>query len=383
MMKRSFASIVSILAACSPSWAEGLTQAELKVLHDISLDKNKLADARKRLMSTSGAAKRQKPATPAVVAAQPSKPAYADRFADLVRKQEATREPAETAPKLVEFSPCAGFKFLLRRDWKDIGFLECPKKVADATGAEIAFADDRANHNRTWSVNGTAALAYSSLTSDPPAWWMPYYTSFATYVTANRLFNSSAAFVDTDVEKLSYGAALELGWVTSGGANYFRFRGGQVENNRKGTTSATITAEFIPVYYPLFIHYPIIRPGGLPISVRFDPQVLVQYAQLTGKSGVLDFNGRTQALRVGPEVSVYLFPEVDPTNFLSRVNANLTYHWAYETYSGKPIEWFQAGITYNIDDAGHLALTTTYKRGRDEDTGTFANIYRIGLTGKI
>jgi len=382
-MKHGLATIVVVLASCSQSWAEGLSQTELKVLHDISLDKDKLADARKRLMPTSAAKKREKPAASAAVSGLPSKTVYADRFAEVVRKQEGSRELAVTAPKPVEFSPCAGFKFLLRQDWKDIGFLDCPKKAADATGAEIAFADDRANHNRTWSLNGTAALVYSSLTSDPPSWWMPYYTSFATYVTANRLFNSSAAFVATDVEKLSYGAALELGWETSGGANYFRIRGDQVENNLKGTTSATATAEFIPVYYPLFIHYPIIRPGGLPIDIRFDPELLVQYAQLTGKNGVLDFNSRTQALRVGPEISVYLFPEVDPTNFLSRVNANLTYHWAYETYSGKPIDWFQAGITYNIDDAGHLALSTTYKRGRDEDTGTFANVYRIGLTGKI
>jgi hypothetical protein len=61
----------------------------------------------------------------------------------------------------------------------------------------------------------------------------------------------------------------------------------------------------------------------------------------------------------------------------------LTYHWSYETYSGKPIDWLQTALTYNIDDAGHLALSLTYKRGRDEDTGALTDIYRIGLTGKI
>ena len=35
-------------------------------------------------------------------------------------------------------------------------------------------------------------------------------------------------------------------------------------------------------------------------------------------------------------------------------------------------------LTYNIDDAGHLAVTLAYQRGNDEDTGSFANIYRIG-----
>ncbi|MDX3965520.1 MAG: hypothetical protein QHD01_02835 [Bradyrhizobium sp.] len=381
-MKRALVPIL-FLAFGGTAWSAGLTDAELKVLGEIARDKEKLADARKRLeIVRSPPAEKVERAAPAARSST-TKPVYADRFGDLVRKQEVAREPGVVAAKPTEFSPCAGFKFLLRQDWKDIGFLECPQSVDKATGAELAFANDIANHNRILSANGTAALVYSSLTSDPPLWWTPYYTSFATYVTANRTTNSSPAFASADVEKLAYGAALELGWETSGGANYFRIRGDQVENNLKGTMSATATAEFIPVYYPLYIHYPIIRPGGLPVDIRFDPKLLVQYAQITGTKGVLDFNGLTRALRIGPELSVYLFPEVDPTNLLSRMHANLTYHWAYETYSGKPIDWLQAAIIYNIDDAGHFALSTTYKRGRDEDTGSFAHVYRIGLTGKI
>jgi hypothetical protein len=43
----------------------------------------------------------------------------------------------------------------------------------------------------------------------------------------------------------------------------------------------------------------------------------------------------------------------------------------------------QTARTYNINDAGHLALLLTYKHGRDEDTGALTDIYRIGPTGKI
>ncbi|MGY3487879.1 hypothetical protein ACVW1C_005762 [Bradyrhizobium sp. USDA 4011] len=375
--------LLLLLYFSGASWAAELTPAELQALHDIALDKDKLAAARKRLTPAASDASQKKGKPEMIAGAPPPRIAYSDAFSELVRKQERAPDTPIAAAKPVEFSPCAGLKFLLRQDWKDIGLLECPQSVDKATGAEIAFANDLANHNRTWSVNGTAALVYSSLTSDPPFWWMPYYTSFASYVTANRTVNTSPAFTSNDVEKLAYGASAEFGWENAGGANYFRVRGDQVENNLKGTISATATAEFIPVYYPLYIHYPVIRPAGLPIDVRFDPELLVQYAEITGPRGVLDFNGMTRALRVGPQLSVYLFPEVDPTNFLSRMNANLTYHWAYETYSGRPIDWLQAAITYNIDDAGHFAVAATYKRGRDEDTGSFSHIYRIGLTGKI
>jgi hypothetical protein len=40
-------------------------------------------------------------------------------------------------------------------------------------------------------------------------------------------------------------------------------------------------------------------------------------------------------------------------------------------------------VKFNIDDAGHLAFAVTYQRGRDEDSGTLTNVYKIALTGKI
>jgi hypothetical protein len=58
-------------------------------------------------------------------------------------------------------------------------------------------------------------------------------------------------------------------------------------------------------------------------------------------------------------------------------------HWAYETYSGRGLGLFQANLTYNIDDDGYFGLTSSYQRGRDEDTGVQTNLYKVALTGKI
>lgn len=87
----------------------------------------------------------------------------------------------------------------------------------------------------------------------------------------NRTLNSAATRATSNVDTLAYGGSLELGWKNPSGANYVRIRGGQVDNNLKNTTSANVTAELIPVYYPLYIHFPYVRPLGLPISTRFDP----------------------------------------------------------------------------------------------------------------
>jgi hypothetical protein len=43
----------------------------------------------------------------------------------------------------------------------------------------------------------------------------------------------------------------------------------------------------------------------------------------------------------------------------------------------------QSAITYDLDDAGQFGITASYKKGRDEDTGTLTDIYKIALTGEL
>jgi hypothetical protein len=285
-----------------------------------------------------------------------------------------------------EYSPCAGLTLLLRQDWKDIGIMGCPGPATTdkSAGAELSYAQDRVARNGLLTARGTAAVYFSSWVDTPPVPGAPYDQAFGAYLTVNRAINSSAAQSKADSDKLAFGGVVEFGFQTYGGANYFRLRGGVVQDRIKDTNSANVTAEFMPVYDDGTIHLNSpYRPMGAPFYVSLEPVFLVQYAAVTGAGQLLDFNDRSQALRIGPQLTAKFFPLYDATGLMARLSGAVTYHWAYETYSQRGISWFQSSLTYNVDEAGQIGITASYKKGRDEDTGTRTDIYKIGLTGKI
>jgi hypothetical protein len=155
-----------------------------------------------------------------------------------------------------------------------------------------------------------------------------------------------------------------------------------VENNIKGISAVNVIAEYIPVNDRLYIHYPTDPILGA-FRLRFDPTLFVQYSEVTGKNQVLPVNNRPEAFRVGAQATLRILPDLGTPESLTPLRGAVTYRWAKETYSGRDVSWFQSEITYNIDKAGYLAVGFTCKRGHDEDTGSFANVYKAGLTGKL
>lgn len=319
---------------------------------------------------------------------KPAKPP-GDALATLPKASAATARPfdqialpvnAAVAPNNA-YQKCLGLIPLLRKDWKDIAIANCPQPVAKAAGAELSYTRDQVKQNTNWSLDGTAALLYNFAGAGS------YYTSTGGYVTANRSTNSAASEADSNANKLAYGGLFEYGTVNNGDvyfANYFRVRGGAVEDRIKQTNAGNVTFEWIPVYSNysnIRIHDPFIPIPGVPVSVRFDPVLLVQYASIIGGSKPLAFNDMNRALRIGPQLTMNLYPGT--SEFFSHFVGSVSYHWAYETVSGRGLSLFQSSLTYNLDKEGYIGLTGSYGRGHDEDTGVFSNIYKISLTGKI
>jgi hypothetical protein len=148
------------------------------------------------------------------------------------------------------------------------------------------------------------------------------------------------------------------------------------------TQTGNVNFEWLPVYYPLHFHEPF-QPLGLPVIARFDPALLVQYDYATGRKQFVAFNNRQDALRVGPQAALNLFPLPGAPEFLSHFSSLITYDFDYETYSGKPLHWFTSSLVYNIDTAGHIGLKASYQRGREETSGVSTNVYMLSLSGKI
>jgi hypothetical protein len=385
--------IAGSLIAGSPAYAQSASSpenVEAALATFASLTANGRAEFKKRLAvveakSTSRAATGVTPLAIDKSSTTPKGPAVL----------EEAVQPLHPVPFLAKrvqnnlYEDCYGLVPLLRKNWVDIGFASCPQTVAKATGAEISYSNDRAKQNAIWSINGTAALLYNTALSNSS------YSSIGGYVTVNRETNSSVTEADSNTNTLAYGGLIEFGFVreTTKGiqysddyifGNYFRLRGGAVEDHIKGTNAGSATFEWLPTFRGngFHIHDAFNPIPGEPYLVRIDPALLIQYARIVGGSKPLAFNDMNQSLRVGPQITVGFYPGTSG-DFLSHFVGSVTYHWAYETYSGRRLSWFDTSLTYNIDSDGYFGLTGTYQRGNDENTGVFANIYKISLTGKI
>lgn len=273
---------------------------------------------------------------------------------------------------------CPGLGFTLRKSWTDIDYGTCPTEVDKATGAMLSYSGDQIKHNDAWSAQGTAALIYAPVANGP--------FSTGIYTSINKLTNSSKTLASSDIDTLGYGAFIQYAVDTSSAnayaMNYFRLRAGVVDDNVKVTTNANIVAEWMPVYDngTIRLHTPISIPGLA--LFRIDPEIQAQYINVTGKSLTSAFNNRTEALPIGPQVRLALYPGT--SEFWSHFMPSLTYWEAYEPYSGRAVSWLDASLTYNLDQAGHLGLTLSYQKGNNVETaGTLTNIYTLSLTGKI
>jgi len=293
--------------------------------------------------------------------------------------KSAAKAPTTTTPAAsTVFGNCGGLTAVLRRSWTDIDFASCPQNVKDATGALLSYSYDKVLNNTSWTANGTAAVIYTVPQS---------VLSTGIYGTLDQITNSSAVQAKkSNIDSNAYGGFLEF--VDTNGsypywANYLQIRGGGADDNVKKTTNANITAVWIPVYASsdIHIHQPFQPFDGWPGLIRIDPELLVQYADVTGPKQTLSFNNESEALRIGPQVALNFYPGT--SEILSHFVASVIYHWAYETYSEHPITWFQSILTYNLDTEGHLGLSGSYQRGQDENTGVFSNVYLVSLTGKL
>jgi hypothetical protein len=257
----------------------------------------------------------------------------------------------------------------LRQDWKDVGYLDC---APVATGAQAGVTNDHVKRNVNWTLQGMAGLLYGTASQNS-------YSSVGAYVTANRSMNSAQSLASKNIDTLGFGGFLQYGFQNGDIANYFRIRGGAVNDNIKDTTIATVAGEWAPAKGGL-LHSPI-KLTDLPFFLRLDPVLLVQYSAVSGKGQILAFNGRDEALRVGPQATLRVYGGDDPV--WKNLVASFSYHWAYETNTGRGLNLYQTSVTYNIGDSGNVGLTASYQRGHDEDIGTWMSLYKIGLTGKI
>jgi hypothetical protein len=271
--------------------------------------------------------------------------------------------------------------YFLRRDMPDISLFSGMKSADKAKGAEFSYARDDVSHDNVWAVNGIAGISWQLYGAQPPTAVEPTLIAVfaAPYVSMNRVSNSSPKFKSKDADTVTYGLKVETGYANlAGGSQFFRIGAAGVEDGIRDTTAVSIVAEWLPVY-PMFEQ---IIPGTL-LRFTFQPDLKVQYDRTTDAKNALLFSMESEALRVGPQFSLVLQAVPHANWFLAKFVVNVTYHPAYELYSGRSLSWFDASITYNLDPSGHFGITTSYSKGESEDTGRSTDIAKVALSGKF
>jgi hypothetical protein len=365
---------IAILMLCSQALAAEQASESSQNLSQLESLWSKLSDADRAKFLKSHT---QKITTAKVQKSSPAK--------NLIAEAQSPSGDSGSSNNASIFNPnilgqCPGLGVTLRKSWTDIDLTDCPQDASKATGALLSYSNDQVKHNDIWTAQGVAALIHSTANQ-------PYRFSTGLYTSLDKITNSAIAKSSSNADTVGYGGFLQFSVDNSNEnyhfENYFRLRGGVVDNNIKDTTAANIVAEWIPVYYDgtVFIHQAIPIPGS-PALFRIDPEIFAEYVEDTGKNQFSAFNNRTEALPVGPQVTLRLYPGT--SEFWSHFVPVFTYWWAYEPYSGQSISWLDASLGYNLDKAGHVALSFSYERGNDlNNAGTFTNMYLLSLTGKL
>lgn len=311
-------------------------------------------------------------------------------------KRAAVTEPANQPPgKVPAKSPPDPLGYLLRNDWSDVGLLggSCfqakgvPSAVgaSDAKGASVSFTRDYANNNKIWQAQAVGGVTYTTCDLNLAPWPNAGYIgtfekTIALYAQVNSDYNSNAALAKKNNQDIrTLGLSGEFGYLYDMDFNVIRVTPNIVFDNIKNTTNAAAELQYVPIwvdlpyvwhFYPLFDSF----------FLRFDPTFDLQYASAMEHSQPLQFSGKDQSLRIGPELTFII--NSDAGGFWSNLVFSETFHPWYEAYNSRASSyWWDNSVTYNV--TSNIGLKFSYDRGLSENSGTMTNQYIASLTGKI
>jgi hypothetical protein len=280
---------------------------------------------------------------------------------------------------------CAG-TILVRRSKADIGPISNPTCFGDAIGAAFAWADNQISNNEVWSAQGIVAARFEHLGETRLN--QPYLKAlaFAPYANFDRVDNSTET--TGDIDNLAYGAIFELAVGNVLRANHYFDADLEVVSSFAGEAKNwSISGAWQPYGYRSS-GLPILRYFGSPIPIGnfklvIAPSVYAEYvAELSDAAAQPIFAKRDEALRVGPAVRVSIggFNQPGVPRWARRLSFDASYGWLYDTLSELDYELLDSTLKLGLDDAGHLNLTLSYRKGQLVETGQDVDLTQLGLS---
>lgn len=280
--------------------------------------------------------------------------------------------------------------FLLRRSFEDISILTDPFESKKAAGAQFGWERDNILRNRAWSAKGVIAA---------PVWWenrtlseaerlAPHIVAYAFAPTLKFERVSNSRLAAKDVDLLVPGASGEIAFANLlGGTQYLRGSAALATSFAGRARSWNISAEWQPVFNKpedFAIGSPN-RLFDLPFTWTLSPRLRTQYIARLNEADDPIFASRNRLFRIGPALALNVAPIDMPSapDWAKRLNFHLYYGWLQDLYSRKRYAFLDAGAGFNLDQAGNVAATLTYTRGKIEETGQNVSIVKLGLAVKL
>lgn len=279
---------------------------------------------------------------------------------------------------------------MLRSSFSDVWLFDKRKGVsdiADAEGAQFSYADDRIAQNKAWTAHAMGAVVFQYLHDRYPKDDSFNFIglSVAPFVQVDRISNSNSKAAVNNVDEISFGGSAEIGFDVGPGANYFRIRGAGVEDRVAGSSSGSGVFEWIPIIDGV-LNSPF-NIGTLPITFIFAPELKIRYDNvltddLTGRKQYLTRGGAQVFLKYTGIAGV-LPDAIKSIGFLSTLHGQTTASWLTSSFDGRNYGYFNTSLTVNLDEQGYIGLSTSYTKGRSEETGRKQDIWKVSLTGKL
>lgn len=274
---------------------------------------------------------------------------------------------------------------LVRRSKPDVGRLAEPICAKKAIGAEFAWANNQNSDTEVWSANGLVAVPVEALADAVEDLPLIENVTLAPYVSFDRVSNS--ADVKNTIDNLGYGGLIEVDVPHILGATQsFDLDMGLLSTFSGDMKNWGLNLTWEPHGETkgfLFSNVGTYLPFGPFFSARLSPTI---QTGIFNKLGDLEtqpiFADNEWVFRSGPAATLAiaatdwpLFPD-----WAQQLKFEVTYSWLYDWLSGRDYGLLDTAASIGLDQAGHLALTVSYRNGELEETGQAVDLANIGLS---
>lgn len=162
--------------------------------------------------------------------------------------------------------------------------------------------------------------------------------------------------------------------------------GGYYNTDSRGETKVWGgSAQWQPVSNEYHISSGYRISSSSPLALRFDPILHVEAEHVIDAGPLQNINDGDQYFRAGPILQAH-FWFVDGPQFLRRVTFGGQYRHLWGAGGSghqQDMQYWQANVSYNLDDEGHAAIKASYRHGDLPGTGQDVRDFKTGLSVKF